>query len=345
MEHEVEELKLAEPGIRELKIEIPPESGEPELLHDNNNVFIRIPVSPMPSPHRQVEVNNNTSRHSASKHNAIQRIIESTRSSKPTLSDPTRTHSIRKRPSPEDKNEADMLLNFGYPKASPLINHMVLKRDPPDFMMPKHFEKDKYDMRPPSPVRSYSDSYVRSVIQEPPPELHRSSATLIDEHLQEIQYRINAHTAAYLRYKKRDRIIGYPVTMFSSFIASTLMVNISNDESNSKKAVDTAGLVLAVISFTLSLSKDYLGYVDKYQAHDISSKLYTNLLRSVEVRLVKEVITADERRDMFKDIVDQMSIIEQYELPIPKDIEEEIRGEIFLPRSVVINRALQADGI
>lgn len=173
--------------------------------------------------------------------------------------------------------------------------------------------------------------------------IQRSSSQLIDEHLQEIQIRVNGHTQAALRYEKRDRIIGYPVTLLSSFIASTLMMNVSNNRNNDQRVVDIVGFSLSVVSFVLSLSREYLKYTTKFQAHDISAKLYTNLLRSIEVRLIGNHITSDDKRDMFKDIVDQMSIIEQYELPIPSDINKKIRSGIFLPRSVVINNALRKE--
>ena len=172
-------------------------------------------------------------------------------------------------------------------------------------------------------------------------DIQRSSSQLIDEHLQEIQVRIHGHSQAAMRYEKRDRIIGYPVTLLSSFVASTLMLNLSQDiKSVNQVVVDIVGFSLSVISFVLSLSRDYLKYTTQFQAHDISSKLYTNLLRSIEVRLIGNNITIDDKRDMFKDIIDQMSIIEQYELPIPSDINKSIRAEIFLPRSVVINNTL-----
>jgi hypothetical protein len=174
-------------------------------------------------------------------------------------------------------------------------------------------------------------------------KIQKSSAHLIDEHLQEIQVRINGHSTAALRYQQRDRILGYPVTLLSSFVASTFMINISSDKNNDQNIVNIIGFSLSLISFVLSLSRDYLNDNIKFQAHDISSKLYTTLLRSIEIRLIGSHITIAEKRDMFKDIIDQMSIIEQYELPIPADINAASREEIFLPRSVVINNALHND--
>ena len=176
-------------------------------------------------------------------------------------------------------------------------------------------------------------------------DIKRSSSQLIDEHLQEIQVRANGHSQAAFRYEKRDRIIGYPVTLLSSFVASTLMMNLYQSNNRNQNVVDVVGFSLSVISFILSLSRDYLKYTTKFQAHDISSKLYTNLLRSIEVRLIGNHITMADKRDMFKDIIDQMSIIEQYELPIPTDINLAIRAETYIPRSVVINHALNNESI
>ena len=176
-------------------------------------------------------------------------------------------------------------------------------------------------------------------VQDVSVNIHRSSAQLIDEHLQEIQVRADGHAKAALRYEKRDRILGYPVTLMSSFLASTLMMGLTQNNSNNP-AISYASLGLSVASFVLSLSRDYLKYTHLFQAHDISSKLYTNLLRSIEVRLIGNHITTDERRDMFKDIIDQMSIIEQYEHAIPSDINFKVRSEMFVPRSVVINKTL-----
>lgn len=176
-----------------------------------------------------------------------------------------------------------------------------------------------------------------------PKNILRSSSQLIDEHLQEIQVRSDGHAKAALRYEKRDRILGYPVTLFSSFLASTLMMGLTQTKENDRTVINSVSLCLSIVSFVLSLSRDYLKYTTLFQAHDISSKLYTNLLRSIEVRLIGNHITPDDRRDMFKDIIDQMSIIEQYELAIPGDINLAIRSKAVVPRSVVINETLRQE--
>ena len=150
---------------------------------------------------------------------------------------------------------------------------------------------------------------------------------LINEHLFEIKLRILSHTKSALLYEKREKIIGYPITILSSFLSSTIMLEISNNDNIIKSIFSYISLCLSIISFLLSISRQYFEFSKKFQSHDLSSKLYTNLLRSFEVRLIKNHINNDERHEIFKDIVDQMSIIEQYEIPIPEKIDKKIRLE------------------
>jgi hypothetical protein len=153
-----------------------------------------------------------------------------------------------------------------------------------------------------------------------------SPSKLINEHLGEIQLRIVGHTRSAKMYEKKDKIIGYPVTILSSFLTSAIMMSITNDNEG-KTIIKYISLTLSVMSFLFSVSRDYLNYSRKFQSHDLSSKLYTTLLRSTEIRLIKTHLEEDERRDIFKDIVDQMSIIEQYETPIPSRIDNKVRME------------------
>jgi hypothetical protein len=161
-----------------------------------------------------------------------------------------------------------------------------------------------------------------------------SPSKLINEHLGEIQLRTVGHTRAAKMYEKRDKIIGYPVTILSSFLTSAIMMSITNNSDNSDSKgnpiIKYISLTLSVMSFLFSVSRDYLNYSRKFQSHDLSSKLYTTLIRSTEVRLIKTHLDEAERRDIFKDIVDQMSIIEQYETPIPSRIDNKVRMECEL---------------
>lgn len=150
---------------------------------------------------------------------------------------------------------------------------------------------------------------------------------LINEHMSEIQLRIIGHTRAAISYEKKEKVIGYPVTILSSFLTSAIMMSISGDSSNDRDVIKYISLTLSITSFLFSVSRDYLNFARKFQSHDLSSKLYTTLLRSVEVRLINNHLDKDEKRDIFKDIVDQMSIIEQYETPVPAGIDSKVRRD------------------
>lgn len=152
---------------------------------------------------------------------------------------------------------------------------------------------------------------------------------LISEHLTEMQMRIIGHTRSAILYERKEKVLGFPVTVISSFTTSSIMLDMTNDDTYTGiYYIKFISLALSIISFVLSISRDYLNYAKRYQSHDLSSKLYTTLLRSIEVRLIKNQLSKEERQDIFKDIVDQMSIIEQYETPIPYHIEKTVRKEI-----------------
>jgi hypothetical protein len=197
----------------------------------------------------------------------------------------------------------------------------------------KNAKKNKYNknrrhsftMHEDMPIKRISDNSN----QNNGVKIMMSPSKLINEHLNEIQLRIVGHTRSAKMYEKKDKIIGYPVTILSSFLTSSIMMSITNDNdsSKSKSIIKYISLTLAILSFLFSVSRDYLNYSRKFQSHDLSSKLYTTLLRSTEVRLIKNNLDEAERRDIFKDIVDQMSIIEQYETPIPSRIDNKVRIE------------------
>lgn len=293
----------------------------------NFDVFQKTPVQ----SHRKIYATSARKRGESHSHKIAQRTIASESLGNPS-SAPVSYKTMRKNKRQSQIDELLQTRNIGK------TDNVLINDD--ELLRPMRMNSNSNIQRPPSRAPTENSEYEDILVDY---NIRRSSAQLIDEHLKEIQIRINGHTRAALRYEKRDRIIGYPVTLLSSFIASTLMMNLSQDDNHNQRAVDIVGFSLSVISFVLSLSREYLKYITKFQAHDISSKLYTNLLRSIEVRLIKNNITQDDKRDMFKDIVDQMSIIEQYELPIPSDISKEVRSETFLPRSMVINQTLRTE--
>jgi hypothetical protein len=167
-----------------------------------------------------------------------------------------------------------------------------------------------------------------------------SSADLIEDHLQRIRKQIESHTIASAHYEKWNRRIGYPIAIISGFLASTLMVGFNSDETS--PLLRALNLALSLSLFFLSATQNYLKYDKLSQSHDTSSKLYTTLLRGIEIRLVAEEIESSEKRDIFKDILEQMSIIEQFERTIPDWIKKKVDRSV-ISRSMAVNMALMND--
>jgi len=167
--------------------------------------------------------------------------------------------------------------------------------------------------------------------------LQMSSTELIEEHLHQIRNKIDAHTMASEVYARRERYIGYPTSVLSGFLASALLMEFDSEGS---QWVKIATVAMSVIMFFLSTTQNYLGYGKLCQSHDTSSKLYTTLLRGVELRLVAKKIKADEKRDIFKDILEQMSIIEQFESPLPAWITACSSRTQYMSAGLAVTRAL-----
>lgn len=147
----------------------------------------------------------------------------------------------------------------------------------------------------------------------------------IKDHLRTLTMRIKGHTVAAEMYEKRDKIIGYPITVLSAFTTWAITSGIS---SNSNETYKLASLSLSAISFILSVTRDYLAMGKKSQSHDLSAKLYANLLKNVNVRLYVNNggINDNDKKDIFRDILEQMSVIESYELPIPMKVEYKLES-------------------
>lgn len=208
----------------------------------------------------------------------------------------------------------------------------------------KNYKKDKYKKKRRHSLSDNSgnhneDQRLSNLNHEPFSErvsnitIMMNPSKLINDHLNEIQLRIIGHTRAAIMYEKQEKVLGYPVTILSSFITSAIMMSITSDDDHNKDAIKYISLSLSILSFLFSVSRDYLNFARKFQSHDLSSKLYTTLLRSTEVRLIKNHLTKEDKRDIFKDIVDQISIIEQYETPIPGKIDKKIRKDNVLMNS------------
>lgn len=159
-------------------------------------------------------------------------------------------------------------------------------------------------------------------------KIRRDSTKLINEHLSEIQIRISCHKLSARIYNKRERIITFPITILATFIASSIMVDLTGTGTNFQLYMKYTGLVISFLLGLLNELRKYFDFAKLYKDHDLSSKLYTTLSRSIEIRLIQYKLVRNEKYDIFKDIVNQMSIIEQYEPDISKHIERKIRDKI-----------------
>jgi hypothetical protein len=155
---------------------------------------------------------------------------------------------------------------------------------------------------------------------------------LINEHLDELQYRILGHRTSSIIYKNREKIITFPITILTTFIASSIMIDLSDSKSTStfKTYIKYTGLMISFLLGLLNELRKYFDYQTAHKEHDLSGKLYTTLLRSIEIRLIKNKLNKTDKQDIFQDIINQMSIIEQYEPDIPTKIDTKIRGSKIL---------------
>jgi len=168
-------------------------------------------------------------------------------------------------------------------------------------------------------------------------DLLKHPSVLINEALQNIQNKIKGHGKTHILYTKYDRSLGYPIAILSIFISYSMLLNV-NDNPDLVFPLELTGLTLGIIMFILSISREYLRFSKKAYEHDISCKLYTDLLRNVEIRLINGFIDIKEKQDLFRDMSMQMNTIEQYELRIPKRIMRKIEANPPISRSVGINK-------
>ena len=152
---------------------------------------------------------------------------------------------------------------------------------------------------------------------------------LLRNNIKTVNDRIGCHNIENERYERYDKIMGYPITLLSIFISSSIMFNINaNDKS---VAVEIMGLIISFILSFLSVSREFLNYARKGAEHKVSCKLYTTLLRNIETRLMKNELTNVEKKEIFRDLVAQISLIEQYELPIKSKTMERVRKNSIHP--------------
>jgi hypothetical protein len=143
----------------------------------------------------------------------------------------------------------------------------------------------------------------------------------IYDYLNDIRRRKTGHSLASSRYNKYDKLLGYPATIIGAFLSSSLMSSILLNNSGSMTLTGIM-LFLSVSGFLLSSTRDYFQFYNKFHLHDSSTKLYANLVRTIESQLYKIDLTHNDKISILNNMTSQVSIIEMYELPLPCDIEE-----------------------
>lgn len=156
--------------------------------------------------------------------------------------------------------------------------------------------------------------------------LNINISKLIFNNLNEIHIRVIGHTRSSTLFIFYDKLISYPVLILSSSIISTILLSLSNY--NFAFIIRYISLALAILAFLFNITRDFLKYSYKAQSHSTSAKLYTHLLRTIEMRLIKS--NADEHKNIFQDLIEQISIIETYEIDIPYSIDNNVRNNYVL---------------
>lgn len=158
-------------------------------------------------------------------------------------------------------------------------------------------------------------------------ELELNVNELIDAHLTEVKIRADGHSEETSRFSKRDRRIGCPTIILTAFASSVYLL--ATDVFNKGRIGGYIAFALSILSFILGTVREYYNWSSVSHSHDLSAKLYMSLFRSIELRLIEEQLTPEERRHIFKEILDQMSIIEQYEPKISSRIMKQVQEELI----------------
>ncbi len=160
--------------------------------------------------------------------------------------------------------------------------------------------------------------------------------TKIRSSLRELELRMICHKMAFIDYKFWDKLFGYPLTLVSTFLASSFLIDLSRAKPESGKVMSSIGLVLSALSMFFSITRDYTQFGELSKSHEISYKLYQSLIRSVEVMLVCDSeITKEDYRRIFKHISDQLTQIEQYEQPVGEKIEQKVKKEYLSSHDIM----------
>lgn len=142
--------------------------------------------------------------------------------------------------------------------------------------------------------------------------------TLIKETIEDVKIKSRAHNVMFRVLKKRDQILSFPVVLFTAITSTSLILLWTEDEPN--KGVILFSFILTSLSLIISSIQRFLRYNFKAHSHDTSSKLYSQVHSEINIVLIKNHLDNNVLRDLYGDVLKQISIIEEYEEPISEKL-------------------------
>jgi hypothetical protein len=146
---------------------------------------------------------------------------------------------------------------------------------------------------------------------------------LIQNTLIDLKHKIKSHKMTSELYHTRNNKLEFPAFIILTVLASSFGVTIFNEDSASE--FKWINLLLTSIVFVINMIRTKLGYEKKSATHDNSSKSFNKILIDVESRLLGDVINDSVKKDIYREVINQMNIIQQYTLPIPEFIEIRVK--------------------
>jgi hypothetical protein len=150
---------------------------------------------------------------------------------------------------------------------------------------------------------------------------------LIQNILTTLRHSIDRHLYASSMYSRYNKLLEIPALVIITFLATSIGVTIF-DGGNSTLEWIKLGLSSFVVM--MGILRNHFGFEKKASSHDNTSKLYAQVLHLAESKLLETEMTKVMKKVIFKDITAQISIIQQYELPVPMSIVEKIQANTAL---------------
>jgi hypothetical protein len=194
----------------------------------------------------------------------------------------------------------------------------------------------------PIPVDCESSEYDGDSVT--PSRIHNNkkcTRELIHTHMKELAFRSAAHQILFTKIRKLRWLVGFPQTLMSGFLSSALSVNLLTDDHVYHNVSTKVALAMSLTSFILRVTEQYFRLFEKETSHDMSSKLYNTLLRNIQLQYINRRNGISDF-DIYTDIVQQMNVIEQYELPISTQLLDSVRANPHYLDLIQINSGVNS---